>query len=140
MHWLLVEDDAAEGELAREALANSDDIDLAIVRTGEEALRYLRRQNPYANARAPSLVLLDVNLPDMSGRDVLAAIRADPQTRRIPVLMLSTSSEEKDVAELYEGGANCYLVKPLHHAQFVTMIQSVNEFWMLLARVPRPLF
>src|SRR5689334_3650230 len=135
-HWLLVEDNSAEAELAREAFAKTGAIDLTIVRTGREALNCLRREGGHANAPPVSLVLLDVNLPDLTGREVLAEIRSDPALRRIPVLMMSSSDEQREIAHFYESGANCYLVKPLHHADFEAMMRMVTQFWVSVAQLP----
>lgn len=137
-HWLLVEDNSAEAELAREALAKTGAVELAIVRSGREALNYLRRQGEHANAPVVSLVLLDVNLPGLSGREVLGEIRSDASLRRLPVLMMSSSDEQREIADFYEGGANCYLVKPLHHADFEAMMQAVTQFWISVAQLPPP--
>jgi len=135
-HWLLVEDNSAEAELAREAAASTGAIQLTIVRTGREALSYLRRQGEHADAPPAGLVLLDVNLPDLTGREVLAEIRSDPALRRIPVLIMSSSAEEREIAHFYESGANCYLVKPLHHADFEAMMRMVTQFWISVAELP----
>ena len=138
-HWLLVEDNSAEAELAREAFARTGAIRLTVARTGREALSYLRRQGEHANAPPASLVLLDVNLPDLTGGDVLAEIRSDPALRRIPVLMMSSSDEQREIAHFYESGANCYLVKPLHHADFEAMMRMVTQYWISVAHLPPPI-
>jgi CheY-like chemotaxis protein len=134
-HWLLVEDNPAEAELARDALSATQLVDLTVAATGKDAIAYL-----HGGAERPpgpvSLVLLDANLPGMSGREVLSAIRAHPDTRATPVVMMSTSSESKDIADFYRLGANCYLVKPLSHREFMTMIAATTQYWLSVAQLP----
>jgi two-component system, chemotaxis family, response regulator Rcp1 len=132
--WLLVEDNPAEADLAREALSSVVGLELVIVGSGQEALSYLRRG---ADAACPSLVLLDLNLPGLSGEDVLAEVRADARLRPIPVIVLSSSESERDIAALYGAGANCYLTKPIYHADFVAMMQAITQFWLSVARLPQ---
>lgn len=127
---LLVEDNGQDVRLTREALAEAElDCQLRVAATGEEALNILRKQGEHREARRPDLVLLDINLPGLSGRDVLAAVKGDPALRTLPVLMLTTSRSESDVRACYELHANSYLQKPLDFDRFKDMLRSVHEYW-----------
>ncbi|MDX9767068.1 MAG: response regulator [Ectothiorhodospiraceae bacterium] len=133
---LLVEDNPDDEELTLLALreyklAN----DIVVARDGEEALDYLFARGAHAgrDPRAmPQLVLLDINLPKLSGIDVLRAIRADERTRYVPVVMLTTSKEENDLVASYSGGANSYIVKPVDFAQFVEAVRQLEVYWLIL--------
>jgi two-component system, chemotaxis family, response regulator Rcp1 len=128
---LLVEDNPGDVRLTREALREADvSVELIDVPDGEQAIAYLR-----APAR-PDLVLLDLNLPKMDGLEVLEAIRSDPELRRTPVIMLSTSGSARDVLACYERGANCYVVKPIDLDEFTALVQAINRFWLGVARLP----
>jgi CheY-like chemotaxis protein len=134
---LIVDDNPADISLAREALtvcAYSGQINS--VGDGAEALAYLGRRGNYANATKPDLVLLDLNLPKRDGLSVLAAIKANPELRRIPVVVFSTSQLNKDVTRSYELGANCYVSKPGSLNEFFSMIKSIEEFWFGSVRLP----
>lgn len=132
MQILLVEDAVADVELTLEALADAKVAnEVHVERDGEAALQRLR-EGP-----RPDLVILDLNLPRVNGHEVLAAMRADPQLRRIPVAVLTTSAAEADVARTYDLGANCFLTKPVDVEQFVQVVQSIDEFWLGLVRLPR---
>ena len=134
---LLVEDNPGDVYLTREAFElGSIAKTLTVVEDGEAALDYLFRRGAYANARVPDLVLLDLNLPKVDGRDVLATIKADPELRHIPVLILSTSNAEKDVAGAYEHHANCYLTKPSDLADYVDLIRQIEEYWLNMVCLP----
>ena len=134
---LLVEDNPGDVYLTREAFElGSIAKTLTVVEDGEAALDYLFRRGAYANARVPDLVLLDLNLPKVDGRDVLATIKADPELRHIPVLILSTSNAEKDVAGAYEHHANCYLTKPSDLADYVDLIRHIEEYWLNMVCLP----
>lgn len=138
MQILLVEDSVADVELTLEALADAKIANqVTVVRDGAEAMAYLRRQGPHAAAARPDLVILDLNLPKMSGHEVLAAMRAQDELRRIPVAILTTSAAEADVVKTYDLGANCYLTKPVDVDQFVHVVQSIEDFWLGLVRLPR---
>ena len=134
---LLVEDNPGDVELTREALEEARVRNhLHVVTDGEEALEFLRRQGRHAQAPRPDLVLLDLNLPRMSGSDVLAAIKGDPELRRIPVVVLTTSQAEKDVLGAYELHANAYIVKPVDLDQFLGVVRSVEGFWLAVVKFP----
>lgn len=134
MKILLVEDSLADIELTLEALSGAKVAnEVAVVRDGAAALERLRA----ATDGRPDLVILDLNLPRMSGHEVLAAMRADDDLRRIPVAVLTTSSAEADVARTYDLGANCFLSKPVDVDQFVHVVQSIDDFWLGLVRLPQ---
>ncbi len=135
---LLVEDSLADVELTLEAL---EDAKLAnevhVVRDGAEALNYLHQRDGHESAARPDLVILDLNLPKRSGQEVLSDLKADPHLRRIPVAILTTSAAEADVMRSYDLGANCYLTKPVDVDQFVRVVQTIEEFWLGVVRLPR---
>ncbi|HEV2088641.1 MAG TPA: response regulator [Cryptosporangiaceae bacterium] len=135
---LLVEDDPGDVLLTREALAdNKVHNRLHIVNNGADAMAFLRREGPYADAPTPDLVLLDLNLPRMDGREVLAAIKSDESLRRIPVVVLTTSEAEDDVLRSYDLHANAYITKPVDFAQFVEVVRQVDDFYLSVVRLPR---
>jgi two-component system, chemotaxis family, response regulator Rcp1 len=134
---LLVEDNPGDARLTLEAFKEAKVINhLSVVSDGVEALAYLRRQDRYASAATPDLILLDLNLPRMDGREVLAAIKEDAALRTIPVVVLTTSSSQDDVARAYGHHANCYITKPVDLDQFLKVIQSIESFWLSLVRLP----
>jgi CheY-like chemotaxis protein len=136
IHILLVDDDPGDVRLTLEALKRNrlySSIDN--VENGEEALAYLRRQGKYANAPLPDLVLLDLNMPRKDGRETLAEIKSDPELRRIPVVILTTSSLEADVVKSYDLGANCYITKPVDLAQFMKVIYETESFWFAVVKL-----
>jgi len=138
IHILLVEDNAADVRLTREALhegkvRNS----LTVARDGAEAMRILRREGEFAGVARPDLVLLDLNLPRKDGREVLAEIKADDELKRIPVVVLTTSSAEVDILNSYSLHANCYITKPVDLEQFVTVVRSIDDFWLTVVRLPQ---
>jgi CheY-like chemotaxis protein len=131
VHILLVEDNPGDVRLVVEALRDLGmRIGLAVVKDGAEALAYLRREGAHADATRPDLVLLDLNLPRVSGREVLAIVKEDADLRRIPVIVLTSSSAEEDVARSYELHANCYVTKPLELDRFVDVMSAIGEFWL----------
>ena len=137
IHILLVEDNAADVRLTREVLhegkvRNS----LTVARDGAEAMRILRREGEFADCARPDLVLLDLNLPRKDGREVLAEIKADDELKRIPVVVLTTSSAEVDILNSYALHANCYITKPVDLEQFVTVVRSIDDFWLTIVRLP----
>jgi chemotaxis family two-component system response regulator Rcp1 len=134
---LLVEDSPGDADLAREALEGTKVRNtLHVVGDGEEAMRFLRREGPYAGAPRPGLVLLDLNLPKKDGREVLAEIKADADLKRIPVVILTTSKEEEDVLRSYNLHANCYITKPIDLDQFLKVVRSIEEFWLTIVKLP----
>ncbi len=135
---LLVEDNPGDAELTREALAESKVfIKLHEVRDGEAALAFLRRGPGYHDAPRPDIVLLDLNLPRKDGRAVLKEIKEDPALRRIPVVVLTSSQAEQDIARAYELNANCYVTKPVNLEQFLTIVHSIEQFWLTVVKLPR---
>jgi CheY-like chemotaxis protein len=134
---LLVEDNPGDVRLTQEALKNSKLVNkLHVVGDGDEALAFLRKQNEHANAPRPDLILLDLNLPKKSGREVLAEIKEDPDLRRIPVVVLTISTSEGDVLETYDLHANCFITKPIGLEQFVEVVRSIEDFWLSIVRLP----
>jgi CheY-like chemotaxis protein len=135
---LLVEDNEGDVRLTREVLKDGRIRNtLNVVGDGVEALAYLRREREYAETKPQDLVLLDLNLPKMDGREVLALIKADPDLRRIPVVVLTTSSSEVDVLSAYDLHANCYITKPVDLDQFVKVVRSIEDFWLAIVKLPR---
>ncbi|MFP5373251.1 MAG: response regulator, partial [Actinomycetes bacterium] len=108
-----------------------------VVSNGEEALRYLRREGEHADAVRPDLVLLDLNLPRVDGREVLAQVKADEHLRTIPVVILTTSEAEEDVLRSYDLHANAYVTKPVDFESFVEVIRQVDDFFISVVRLPR---
>lgn len=134
---LLIEDNPGDVELTREALTESAvRSSINVVRDGESALAFLRRQGPYAHAPRPDLILLDLNLPGLDGRAVLTAIKADPLLRAIPVVVLSSSEAEDDVTRAYELLANCYVAKPVSFGRFSEVIRAIEQFWFSVVKLP----
>ncbi|MFP5255813.1 MAG: response regulator [Acidimicrobiia bacterium] len=134
---LLVEDDPGDVLITKEALEHSKVANtLHTVANGEEALAFLRREGGFADAVVPDLILLDLNLPRLDGREVLAQIKEDPVLRRIPVVVLTTSQAEEDVLRSYDLHANAYVTKPVDFAQFVNVVRQVDEFFFTVVRLP----
>lgn len=134
---LLVEDSLADIELTLEALEEAKFLnEVQTVRDGAAALDSLHRRNGHESAPRPDLIILDLNLPKRSGHEVLADLKADPDLRRIPVAVLTTSAAERDVIESYDLGANCYLTKPVDVGQFLKVVQSIENFWFGVVRLP----
>ena len=134
---LLVEDNPGDADLAREALENSKvRNNLHVVGDGEAAMAFLRRHGKYAAAPRPDLVLLDLNLPKKDGREVLAEVKADDVLKRIPVVILTTSKAEEDILKTYNLHANCYITKPIDLNQFIKVVQSIEEFWFTIVKLP----
>ena len=134
---LLVEDNPGDVRLTKEALKEAKVINnLTVLKDGEEALAYLRRQIPYEKATRPHLILLDLNLPRKDGREVLAQIKAEDSLKRIPVVVLTTSQDEQDVLKSYNLHANCYITKPVDLDQFIRVVQSIEDFWLGIVVLP----
>jgi CheY-like chemotaxis protein len=134
---LLVEDNPGDADLAREAMETSKIRNtLHVVGDGEEAMAFVRGQGKYADAPRPDLVLLDLNLPKKDGREVLAEIKADPDLKRIPVVILTISKEEEDILKTYNLHANCYITKPIDLHQFLKVVQAIEEFWLTIVKLP----
>lgn len=134
---LLVEDNPGDVRLAQEAILESKlHNQLRVARDGEEAIRFLRQEGEFADAPRPDLILLDLNLPRMDGREVLAEIKKDPELRRIPVVVLTTSKAEEDILRAYDLHANCYVTKPIDFDRFVEMVQGIQDFWFSIVQLP----
>jgi two-component system, chemotaxis family, response regulator Rcp1 len=134
---LLVEDNPGDARLTLEAFKEGKVFNnLTVIGDGVEALAYLRRQGQYANSLQPDLILLDLNLPKKDGREVLAEIKEDERLKNIPVIVLTTSAAEEDIARAYSRHANCYITKPVDLDQFLRVVQSIESFWLSLVRLP----
>jgi len=134
---LLVEDNPADVRLTQEALKEGKVCNnLSVVRDGVEALAFLRRQGGFAEVAIPDIILLDLNLPKKDGREVLQEIKNDPELRRIPVVVLTTSKAEEDILRVYDLHANCYITKPVDLEQFIDVVKSVESFWFTVVKLP----
>ena len=134
---LLVEDSPTDVLLATEALQQAKLINnLHVARDGVEAIEFLERRGPHANAPRPDLILLDLNLPRKDGRQVLAEIKASAVLKQIPVVVLTTSKAEEDVLESYGHHANCYITKPVDFDQFASVVRQVESFWFAVVTLP----
>ncbi|MHB1533613.1 MAG: response regulator [Acidimicrobiales bacterium] len=135
---LLVEDDPGDVMITTEALEQTERLhELHTVGDGEEALHFLRREGIYRKAPRPDLVLLDLNLPRVDGREVLAQVKEDPDLRSIPVVILSTSEADEDILRSYQLHANAYVSKPVDFDSFLTTVRQIDEFFLTVARLPR---
>lgn len=138
IHILLVEDNPGDVRLTREALRGARVAnDLRVVGDGEEAIEYLRRRGRYVDAPRPDIVLLDLNLPRLDGRDVLVDIKSDPELASIPIIVLTSSSAERDIQSAYELHANCYISKPVNFTEFLEAVRSLEGFWLRIVRLPK---
>lgn len=135
---LLVEDSPGDVLLTQEAFRDVNaSIQLHVACDGIEAMAFLKRQGIYAKAPRPDMVLLDLNMPKMDGREVLAEIKGDEQLKTIPTVILTTSEAEGDVVKSYELQANCYLTKPVQLEAFENLVKSINDFWLTKVRLPK---
>ena len=135
---LLVEDSPGDVRLTREALKEAKVLNsLNVATDGVEAMDFLRRRGKFPDAPRPDLILLDLNLPRKDGREVLEEIKADSALRRIPIVVLTTSQAEEDVVRAYDLHANCYITKPVDFRQFITVVQSIEDFWLTVVKLPR---
>ena len=134
---LLVEDNPGDRRLTAEALKEAKiRNELHSVNDGEAAMAFLRRRGEYVGAPRPGLVLLDLNLPKMDGREVLKEIKQDPDLKSIPVVILTTSEAEEDIVKTYELHANCYITKPVDFEQFMKVVRSIQDFWVTIVQLP----
>jgi CheY-like chemotaxis protein len=134
---LLVEDNPGDVFLTQEAFREGKIIHrISVAEDGVEAIRFLKREGQYKNAPEPDLILLDLNLPKKDGRELLAEVKSDPSLQHIPVIVLTTSRADQDVARAYRLHANCYLTKPIQMDSFLSMIRSVEDFWLNIVRLP----
>lgn len=135
---LLVEDNPGDARLTIEAMREAKMSNVVnVVEDGVEAMAYLRQQGPYSNATRPDLILLDLNLPRMDGREVLAQVKTDPNLKRIPVVVLTTSQAEEDVFNAYDMHANCYVTKPVGLEQFLKIVSQIDAFWINVVTLPK---
>jgi two-component system, chemotaxis family, response regulator Rcp1 len=138
IHILLVEDNPGDVRLTVEALRGAKVAnELHVVGDGEKAIEFLRQEGTFVNAPRPDIVLLDLNLPRLDGRDVLAAIKTDPDLAKIPIIVLTSSSAERDIQDAYELHANCYISKPVDFTEFIHAVRSLEGFWLKIVRLPR---
>jgi chemotaxis family two-component system response regulator Rcp1 len=134
---LLVEDNPGDVRLTTEALKDGKVSNrLHVAKDGVEALAFLRQEDPHADAPRPDLILLDLNLPKKDGREVLEEIKADEHLRRIPVVVLTTSSSEQDILRTYDLHANCYITKPVDLEQFIKVVKGIEDFWLTVVKLP----
>lgn len=134
---LLVEDSPGDVRLTQEAFREANrSIHMHVASDGVEAMAFLRREGIHANAPRPDIILLDLNLPRMDGREVLAHIKDDDNLKTIPTVILTTSVAEVDIATSYELRANSYLSKPVQLDEFQNLVKSINDFWMTKAKLP----
>ena len=134
---LMVEDNPGDVRLTREALKGAKMwAQVHVVEDGVAALDYLYRRAPYESALRPDLILLDLNLPRMDGREVLAIVKGDPTLRLIPIVVLTTSQAEEDVLRAYHLNANCYVTKPVDLEKFMVVVKSIDVFWLTVVTLP----
>ncbi len=139
MNLLLVEDSPGDVRLMQEVFRHANDsIMLHVASDGVEAMAFLRQEKVHLHAPRPDIILLDLNLPKMDGREVLAQIKEDEGLRTIPTVILTTSDSEADIAKSYQLKANCYLSKPVRLNAFEALVNSINDFWLIRAKLPNP--
>jgi chemotaxis family two-component system response regulator Rcp1 len=135
---LLVEDNPGDVRLTRESLQeNKVRNNLHVARDGEEAMAFLRQDDPFRDVPHPDLILLDLNLPKKDGRQVLVEVKADPLLKHIPVVILTTSRATEDITKAYNLYANCYVAKPVDLEQFMSVVRSIEEFWLTIVKLPK---
>ena len=134
---LLIEDNPGDVTLIKEALTEGKTLNkLSVVRDGEAALAFLRKQGEYKNSPRPDLVLLDLNMPRKDGRDVLMDIKIDPELKNIPVIILTSSEAKQDITNAYNMQANCYITKPVNLKQYFNVIKLIEDFWLKTVKLP----
>lgn len=138
LHLLIVDDNEDDVLLAKEALASARRLKvLHVCKDGLDALAFLRREAPYEKVMRPSMVLMDINMPRLNGLETLEAIKADPELRSLPVIMLTVSSRDEDIMRAYQRGACTYVRKPLDFTEFVKAMQRLEMYWSQVATLPR---
>lgn len=138
MHVLLVEDSPGDVRLTQEAFRDANrSIHLHVASDGVEAMAFLRREGAYVDAPRPVIILLDLNLPKMDGREVLVQIKEDDSLKTIPTVILTTSEAESDIVKSYQLHANCYLSKPVQLDKFESLVKRINEFWLTTVKLPQ---
>lgn len=134
---LLVEDNPGDIRLTQEVLKEGKvQNTLSIVENGVQAISFLRKENEYQDAPTPDLILLDLNLPKKDGREVLLDIKNDPELKKIPVVVLTTSQSEEDILKVYDLNANCYISKPVDFGEFIDVVKSIENFWLSIVKLP----
>jgi chemotaxis family two-component system response regulator Rcp1 len=136
MHILLVEDNPGDADLVIDAIREFP-CDVSLVSDGVEALEFLHREGRHAAAQEPDLVLLDLNLPKLGGREVLARVKEDPALKHIPFVILSSSHAERDLRETYRLHANCFVTKPVDLHEFLASVGAVAQFWLGVVKLPK---
>jgi len=138
LHVLLVEDSPGDVRLMQETFREADtSVELHVTIDGAEAMAFLKREGAYIHAQRPDLILLDLNLPKMDGREVLTQIKADDSLKMIPTVILTTSESEADILKSYQLQANCYLSKPVQLDAFENLVRSITDFWLTKAKLPQ---
>jgi chemotaxis family two-component system response regulator Rcp1 len=134
---LLVEDNPGDARLTREAFHDANpSIRVHVASDGVDAMHFLRLEHLYFDSPRPDLILLDLNMPRMDGREVLAIVKSDEELKSIPIVILTTSDAETDIAQSYQLRANCYLTKPVELGEFETLVRSINDFWLTKVKLP----
>ncbi|HVU57913.1 MAG TPA: response regulator [Puia sp.] len=138
IHILLVDDNEGDVLLTREALEEAKIVNrISVAYDGMQALSFLKKEPPYMGQDSPDLILLDINLPRMDGTELLGIIKHDPELRRIPVIMLTTSSSERDILTSYDNHANCYITKPVDLERFMDVVRTIEDFWISIVKLPK---
>ncbi len=138
IHILLIEDNEGDIVLTMEALkVGKFHNTISVARDGDEAIMFLNRQGKYSEELLPDMILLDINLPKVDGKEVLHFIKTHEDYKKIPVVMLTTSSSEKDIVDSYNGYANCYIVKPVSFDSFLEVVRSIENFWISIVHLPK---
>ncbi|MBC7439881.1 MAG: response regulator [Flavobacterium sp.] len=137
IHILLVEDNEGDILLTTEALHEGKIFNkISVVRDGKQAMDFLKKRNEYTNLELPNLILLDINLPKQNGHEILRLIKADSDLKHIPIIMLTTSSSEKDILTAYKNFANCYIIKPVEVNDFINAVSKIEDFRINMAHLP----
>ena len=137
MHILLVEDNEGDIEITKRAIEHGKlSSTLSVAHDGVEAIEYLSRQNKFADAVRPDLILLDLNMPRMDGKEFIEVAKRDDKLKSIPIIMLTSSSAPKDIQECYERYANCYIIKPFDLTKYMDIAKQIESFWANLAQLP----
>jgi len=138
IHVLLVEDNEGDIMLTTEALEEGKIAnEISIVKDGKQAIDFLNKKGDYEGATLPDLILLDINLPKKNGHEVLQYIKGADDLKQIPVIMLTTSSAEKDILESYKNHVNCYITKPIDANDFINAVAKIEDFWINIVNLPR---
>lgn len=138
IHILLVDDNEGDILLTKEALEEAKIVNrISVAYDGVQALSFLKKEPPFTHEESPDLILLDINLPRMDGTELLSIIKRDPELRRIPVIMLTTSSSERDILISYDNHANCYITKPVDLERFMDVVRTIEDFWISIVKLPK---